>query len=145
MAWNVFNKLKGAFVEKEQDDVELSDDYVELEADVEESSKSKVLVKPFTLGKFEDVRDILTAIRAGHIIGIINIAPLREKEITSLKRAIDKIKKTVEANEGDIAGFGDNFLVVTPNFARIYRKGKDETPERMTERPSIIMDEPTLE
>jgi SepF-like predicted cell division protein (DUF552 family) len=38
-----------------------------------------------------------------------------------LKRAIDKIKKTVEANEGDIAGFGENFLVVTPSFAKVWR------------------------
>ena len=30
-------------------------------------------------------------------------------------------KKTVEANDGDIAGFGENWLVVTPSFARVDR------------------------
>jgi SepF-like predicted cell division protein (DUF552 family) len=46
---------------------------------------------------------------------------LRDKDLAELKRAIDKIKKTVEANEGDIAGFGENFLVVTPSFAKVWR------------------------
>ncbi len=35
------------------------------------------------------------------------------------------MKKTCEAIEGDIAGFGDDYIVVTPNFAEIYRGGSD--------------------
>jgi len=47
--------------------------------------------------------------------------PLRGKDVVELKRAISKIKKTVEALEGTIAGFGENTLIVTPSFAEIYK------------------------
>lgn len=108
------------------DDVELGEDYVELEADLGKDLKSKVLIKPFTLNKYEDIKEVLNAIREGRTVSILNIAPLKEKDLTELKRAIDKVKKTVEANEGDIAGFGENWLIVTPSFAKVWRQGDDE-------------------
>jgi len=103
-----------------EDIPEVGEDYVELAADLKDS-KAKVIIKPHTLNKFDDIRGVLNAIREGTTISILNIAPLKEKDITELKRAIDKIKKTVEANDGDIAGFGENWLVVTPSFAKVDR------------------------
>ena len=54
-------------------------------------------------------------------MGLINIKPLKNKDLVELKRAINKLKKTCDAVGGDIAGFGDDYLVVTPSFASIYR------------------------
>ncbi|HKZ49684.1 MAG TPA: cell division protein SepF [Candidatus Nanoarchaeia archaeon] len=120
----LFGDLKKIFT-TQQSEVELGEDYVELEADIKDQ-KSKVLVRPFTLVKFEDIKDVLLAIREGMTISILNIEPLKDKDLAELKRAIDKIKKTVEANEGDIAGFGENFLVVTPSFAKVWRAGMEQ-------------------
>jgi len=47
--------------------------------------------------------------------------PLKDKDSIGLKRAIDKLKKTIEANDGDIAAFGEHWLVVTPGIAKVYR------------------------
>jgi SepF-like predicted cell division protein (DUF552 family) len=118
----LFDNLKKVFTTQDSD-VELGEDYVELEADIKDQ-KSKVLVRPFTLEKFDDIKDIINAVREGFTISILNIEPLKDKDLSELKRAIDKIKKTVEANEGDIAGFGENFLVVTPSFAKVWRAAK---------------------
>ena len=52
------------------------------------------------------------------------------KDIEELKRAISKLKKTTDALEGRIAGFGENIIVVTPNFAEIYRGEKVEKLEK---------------
>ena len=52
----------------------------------------------------------------------MNIRPLKEKDLVELKRAVAKLKKTAEAIEGDIAGFGEDWVVVTPNFAQVYRE-----------------------
>lgn len=124
--WGDIKKKLGSMLTTGGDDVELGEDYVELEADLGRDLKSKVLVKPFTLNKYEDIKDVLNAIREGRTISIMNIAPLKEKDLTELKRAIDKVKKTVEANEGDIAGFGENWLIVTPSFAKVWRAGDEE-------------------
>ena len=72
------------------------------------------------------MRDILDSLRVGNTIALINIKPLKDKDIVELKRAINKIKKTCDAIGGDVAGFGDDWICVTPAFANIYRTQKTE-------------------
>jgi len=127
----LFDSLKKVFTTQDSD-VELGEDYVELEADIKDKT-SKVLVRPFTLEKFDDIKEVINAVREGFTIAILNIEPLKDKDLAELKRAIDKIKKTVEANEGDIAGFGENFLVVTPSFAKVWRAAKNAPSADATE------------
>jgi len=101
-------------------DIELDDDYVELDADVGESS-AKVLIRTFAMERFDDIKPILAAIREGHTIALVNIAAIKDKDPTDLKRAVDKLKKTIDANDGDVAGFGESWLIATPSFARVYK------------------------
>tara|TARA_Y100000310_G_C20683053_1_gene817198 strand:+ start:1218 stop:1655 length:438 start_codon:yes stop_codon:yes gene_type:complete len=103
--------------------------YVELDTETEEI-KSKIVVRPFVLTDFEDTRTILDTLREGSTILIINIKPLKDKDLVELKRAINKIKKTTDAIEGEVAGFSEDFLIVTPSFAEIYRsKGTSEVKQ----------------
>lgn len=111
----IFDKIKRAFSSDEN-----NPEYIEIDLG-KEVKKSKVLVRPFVLKSFEDVNVILNSLREGYTIGIIDIKPLRSKDLIELKRAISKIKKTVDALEGTIAGFGENIIIVTPQFADIYK------------------------
>src|SRR3990167_4658004 len=120
MVWDAFKKKLSSVISSESK-VELGEDYVELEAELKDQ-KAKVLIRPFTLNQYDDIKQILAAIRDGNTISILNIAPLKEKDVSELKRAIDKLKKTIEANEGDIAGFGENWLIATPSFAKVWRQ-----------------------
>lgn len=97
------------------------EDYVEIDLEQGRENKEKVRVRPFTLKKFDDVNEILNSLREGYTIAIIDIKPLKSKDIIELKRAISKIKKTIEALEGSIAGFGENTILATPSFAEIYK------------------------
>jgi SepF-like predicted cell division protein (DUF552 family) len=96
------------------------EDYLEIDLTTKDK-KEKVVVKPFVLKKFEDVTEILNSLREGYNIVVIDIKPLKTKDVMDLKRAIAKIKKTTEALEGDIAGFGESMIIATPNFAKIYK------------------------
>ena len=100
---------------------EAQEEYVELDTLAAEESKPKVTVRPFVIDDFSDIKQILDALREGYTIALVNIKPLKDKDLVELKRAINKLKKTCEAIEGDIAGFGDDYIVVTPSFAEIYR------------------------
>jgi SepF-like predicted cell division protein (DUF552 family) len=108
-----FDKLKGMF-KKGGDD----SDYVEIDIG-KEAKKAKVLIKPFVLRKFEDVNEVLNYLREGYTIAIIDIKPLKSKDVIEVKRAIAKLKKTADALEGSIAGFGDGIVIVSPQFAEI--------------------------
>ena len=113
---------------------EAEKEYVEIETEGEES-KAQVTVRPFVIEDFSDIKQILDALREGYTIALVNIKPIKDKDLIELKRAINKLKKTCDAIDGDIAGFGDDYIVVTPAFAKIYRerrpaaKGKKEEEE----------------
>lgn len=100
-------------------------EYIEIDLGQEKKEK-KVLVKLFNLRQYDDINNILNALREGYTIAIIDMKTLRQKDSIELKRAISKVKKTVEALEGTIAGFGENIIIATPSFATIH---KEEMPK----------------
>lgn len=117
-------QLKEKFMKPAEDEEEFDDgqSYVELgSAPAGNEEKAKVLVRPFVMEDFEDIKDVLDVLREGSTIALINIKPLKDKDLVELKRAISKLRKTCEAIEGDIAGFGEDYVVAVPYFARIHR------------------------
>jgi SepF-like predicted cell division protein (DUF552 family) len=115
----MFDNIKRAFGSEDNGTI---DEYIEIDLG-KEMKKSKVMVRPFVLKSFEDINIILNSLREGYTIAVIDIKPLRSKDIIELKRAISKIKKTADALEGSIAGFGENIIIVTPQFADIHKAG----------------------
>jgi len=122
--------LKEKFSGPKYEETEQEGGYVELEHGDEDLASGKKVVRTFTINTFEDIKPILDTLREGRTIALINIKPLRDKDLVELKRAINKLKKTTDAIDGEIAGFGDDYLVVCPAFAQIYRsKGVTEVKE----------------
>ena len=107
-------------------------DYVEIDAKGVNSPRAKVIIRPFVVEEFTDIKPILEVLRDGYTIALINVKPLRDKDLIELKRAIIKIKKTCEAIDGDIAGFGEEWMVATPSFAMIYRE--EASPQQEEQR-----------
>jgi SepF-like predicted cell division protein (DUF552 family) len=114
----VLKRLKDKFMGSKTDQ-----EYLEVDLG-QEVKKDKITVKPFLLKKFEDTNEVITALREGYNIVVVDIRPMKGKDMMDLKRAILKIKKTVEAIEGDVAGFGENIIIATPGFAQIYKPRK---------------------
>ncbi|MCM2325858.1 MAG: cell division protein SepF [Candidatus Woesearchaeota archaeon] len=122
---SIKNKVKSWGFD-EEDEQEFEDEYVELDTSEKKAKQSKVIVRTFILQDFSDLKTLLDVMREGQTICLLNIRPLKEKDMIELKRAVNKLKKTVEAVGGDIAGVGDDYIVVTPAFAEIH-KSKEVT------------------
>ena len=101
--------------------IDSGEDYLEIDLGKEEAEQ-KVFVKLFTLKDYEEVNNILNSLREGYTIAVVDISILRRKDPLELKRAVSKIKKTSDAMEGNIAGFGENTLIVTPSFAKVHKE-----------------------
>ena len=130
-----FSQLKDKLSKSSADEEfmdEPHEEYVELATDDELETTSQSIIRPFTLDYFEDVKPIIDSVRNGHTIALINIRPLKERDINELKRAIDKIRKTCEALEGEIAGFTENIVIATSNVAKIH-KVKKVAPKKVDE------------
>ena len=130
-----FSEVKKRLKGNSEDIEEGAEDYVELDTSEASDEKSQLVVRPFIIDDFENVKPIIDTLREGRTIALINIKPLRDKDIIELKRAIGKLKKTCDAIEGDIAGFGEDWIAAVPSFARIYRgpkkaesKSEEQTP-----------------
>jgi SepF-like predicted cell division protein (DUF552 family) len=133
----IFSSIKSAiFGESDSQDKEIPDEeYVELDTSSEEI-KSKIIIRPFTLDDFSGIKPILESIRTGNTVALVNIKPLKDKDMIELKRAINKLKKTCEAINGEIAGFGDDWIVVAPSFAQIHRSKAHEADAGEGEEPA---------
>ena len=105
----------------DDDELEAGDEYLELNTDGEGGGHPKVMIRFYTINDFSDIKPILDTLREGYTIAIVNFKPLKEKDLVELKRSINKLKKTTEAIDGDITGFGDDYIVVAPSFAQIHR------------------------
>lgn len=127
----VFKKVRDKFSQMMSGSSGEEPEYIEIDLG-QEVKRAKIIVRPFILKKFDDVSEILSSLREGYTIAIIDIKQLKAKDIIELKRAIAKIKKTADALEGNIAGFGENTIIVTPQFAEIYKQavGKVEDVEK---------------
>lgn len=128
----VFDKLRKKISGKGED----SPDYIEIDL-TQEKSDAKVIVKTFVLKVYEDINPVLNALREGFTIAVIDIKHLKSKDVVELKRAISKIKKTIEALEGNIAGFGENVVIATPSFAKI-TKGESVSDEKSAKAASLV-------
>ena len=115
----VFEGIK-SLIRKRMGKEEVAPEFIEI--DLEQSkTESKIIVKTFVLKTYEDINPILTALREGYTIVAIDIKHLKSKDVVELKRVISKIKKTVDALEGSIAGFGENVVIASPSFAKIQK------------------------
>ncbi|MBI2144823.1 cell division protein SepF [Candidatus Woesearchaeota archaeon] len=119
---NVKARITGMMGGKEPEAIEQGGEkeYVELDTSATEH-RGKVTVRPFVMESFQDIKLIVDSLRDGGTIAVVNIRPLKDKDIIELKRAISKLKKTTDAISGDLAGFGDDYIIATPAFAQIYR------------------------
>lgn len=119
----VMDKIRRAFSGSSREEQPPEDEYLEI--DLEKGREdSKVSVKLFVLKQYDDVNKVLNALREGYTIAVIDTKTLRQRDSIELKRAISKIKKTVDALEGNIVGFKENTVIATPSFAKV-----DKEPE----------------
>src|SRR3989304_9885584 len=82
--------------------------------------ETKVNVRIETLAGYMDTDRISELVRDGTVV-FLKVRDVRAKEPAEFKRVVEKLKKTIMANDGDIVGLDEDFLVLTPRFATVYR------------------------
>ncbi|MBU5688918.1 MAG: cell division protein SepF [Candidatus Aenigmarchaeota archaeon] len=110
----VFDLIFGREREEDED----KEAFVEIDKTGEEGRKIQVRVE--SLEEYADTDRVQKLLREGNIV-FLKIKPLRDKDLGELKRAVAKIKKTITAMNGDIVGVDENYLIITPEFARVFR------------------------
>jgi len=109
---------------KDAENEKPEENFIELDQSNSEI-KQRVNVRIEDLEDYRDVETVQRIVREGNIV-LLKIKSLREKNIGELKRAVQKLRKGSIAMNGDIVGVDDNFLILCPQFARVFREGPKE-------------------
>ena len=114
-------KKNEEFVEDSNDDyLSITEQYDT--SKVGSSDEDKLVnVRIFVLDDYENIRDILDVIRGEKTMCLIDIHLLRNKDPDELRRAIDKLKKTVNAVSGELVGFHENWIIAAPKYVNIHK------------------------
>ncbi|MBI5332635.1 MAG: cell division protein SepF [Candidatus Aenigmarchaeota archaeon] len=98
---------------------EKKEDYVEMTHD-EPMSKQKIPIHIEKMNEYADSDRIQRKLREGAVM-LVNVKDFRDKNISELKRAIERIKKTCDAVGGDVIGVSNDWLIVCPANAHVER------------------------
>jgi hypothetical protein len=101
------------------------DSYVEVEQQEEHKEEKQLWIEIEKLDSFTDSDRIQRKVREGNIL-LVRIRDLRAKDMEELKRSVERIRRTCLAVNGDIAGLGDDWLIVTPATAKVFREQQSE-------------------
>lgn len=117
----VLKRLLSRSRDREFDEIE-GEEYMEVNVMDSEAGKStgKFGIRIENLEEFGDTERVLRQVREGSII-FLKIKGLKDKDMGELKRAVDKLKRSVTANNGDILGVEQNWLILTPEFVAVHR------------------------
>jgi SepF-like predicted cell division protein (DUF552 family) len=114
----VLEKLRKSITRDTDEDVP-KEDFIEV--GVSESRISgKIGISIEKLDDFADTDRILKVVREGSLV-FLKIKTLKEKDLGELKRAVEKLKKTVLAQNGEIIGVEQDWLILAPEHAKIMK------------------------
>ena len=99
------------------------DEFIEVNS--EGDDRKRVNIRIENLNDYRDVEEIQKLLREGNIV-FLKIKKIRERDIGELKRSVERLRKTSMAMNGDIVGIDEDYLVLVPPFAKIYRGQVEE-------------------
>lgn len=113
----IVDKILG---DKKTGDVE---GYVDLEKYVgskEETMPARMHVRVGEIQRYEDLKEFTDYVYGGNVL-ILDFSPISEEEVI-LKRITNDLKKLAGEIDGDIAGIGNNLMIVSPSGVKIDRR-----------------------
>ena len=97
--------------------------YIDLEKYVEstgEAAPAKMHVRMGEIQRYEDLKNFTDYVYGGNVL-LLDFSPISEEEVI-LKRVTNDLKAMVEEVNGDIAGIGNNLMIVSPADVKIDRR-----------------------
>lgn len=98
--------------------------YIDLEKYVESSGETtppaSMYVRVGEIQRYEDLKAFTDYVYGGNVL-ILDFSPIAEEEVI-LKRITNDLKKMVQEINGDIAGIGNNLMIVAPSNVKVERR-----------------------
>jgi SepF-like predicted cell division protein (DUF552 family) len=97
--------------------------YIDLEKYTESdhtTPSAKMHVRVGEIQRYEDLKGFTDYVYGGNVL-LLDFSPIAEEEVI-LKRVTNDLKEMVQEINGDIAGIGNNLMIVSPSDVKIDRR-----------------------
>jgi len=98
--------------------------YVDLEKYVEtktsDTSSATMHIAVGEIQRYEDIKEISNYVYGGNVL-ILDFSPISDEEVI-LKRITNELKKMAKDIGGDIAGIGNNLMIISPSGVKVDRR-----------------------
>jgi uncharacterized protein len=97
--------------------------YVDLEKYIETTNTNlpaKMHVRVGEIQRYEDLKSFTDYVYGGNVL-LLDFSPIADEEVI-LKRVTNDLKEMIEEINGDIAGIGNNLMIVSPSDVKIDRR-----------------------
>jgi len=97
--------------------------YVDLEKYVESTGSGQnanMFVRVGEIQRYEDIKEFTDYVYGGNVL-ILDFSPIADEEVI-LKRITTDLKKMTKEIDGDIAGIGNNLMIISPSKVKIERR-----------------------
>ncbi len=94
------------------------EEFIEITTEGEDKGRANIRIE--NLNDYRDVEGVQRLLREGNIV-FLRIKKLKERDLGELKRSVERLRRTSVAMNGDIIGIDEDYLILTPPSAKIYR------------------------
>jgi hypothetical protein len=84
-----------------------------------------IYIKSIDLENLSNIQQVSSELDRGNIV-IVYIGRLQYGQTRELRRVVDQLRGVCRSTGGDIAQLGQDYIVVTPPFVKIYKKGDSQ-------------------
>lgn len=102
----------------------LTEGYIDLEKYTDENiskqTGAKMHVAVGEIQRYEDIKAISDYVYGGNVL-ILDFSSIAEEEVM-LKRITNELKQMAHDTGGDIAGIGNNLMIISPNGVKVDRR-----------------------
>lgn len=98
--------------------------YIDLEKYVEstgdQATGARMFVRVGEIQRYEDLKNFTDYVYGGNVL-ILDFSPIADEEVI-LKRITNDLKKLAKEINGDIAGIGNNLMIIAPSDVKVERR-----------------------
>ena len=102
----------------------ITEGYVDLEkyteSKIDEKTSAKMHVAVGEIQRYDDIKQLSDYVYGGNVL-ILDFSPVSDEEVI-LKRITDELRRIADDIGGDIAGIGNNLMIISPSGVKIDRR-----------------------
>jgi len=90
-----------------------------IEAQMTRETQPRLKLGLMVMERYADLEKVLARFRKGDIVALVKVSPLREKDMSELKKAVERLKTHCSVTGSDLAALDDNWIVLVPPVVEI--------------------------